>query len=49
MLKDCADRFGLDVEEFMIDIHSDSAAKAFQCDLKITAEMDVMKFQLCIF
>ncbi len=39
----------LDVDEFIIDIHSDSAAKAFQCDLKITAEMDVQEIPTLVF
>ncbi|MCA1031081.1 DsbA family protein [Bacillus timonensis] len=41
VLIDCALSVGLDVEEFKNDLHSTSAAKAFQCDLKITTEMDV--------
>nr|WP_275450340.1 ClpXP adapter SpxH family protein [Neobacillus bataviensis] len=49
VLKGCADSSGLDVEEFMADIHSDSAAKAFQCDLKITSEMDVNEIPTLVF
>ena len=49
VLKECADSSGLDVEEFMKDIHSDSAAKAFQCDLKITSEMDVTEIPTLVF
>lgn len=49
VLKECAYRSGLDVEEFMKDIHSDSAAKAFQCDLKITSEMDVNEIPTLVF
>jgi predicted DsbA family dithiol-disulfide isomerase len=45
----CAERTGLDVEEFVCDIHSDSAAKAFQCDLKITSEMDVTEIPTLVF
>ncbi|WP_462408992.1 ClpXP adapter SpxH family protein [Neobacillus sp. Marseille-QA0830] len=48
-LKDCAQRAGLDVEEFINDMHSESAAKAFQCDLKITAEMDVYEIPTLVF
>ena len=40
---------GLDVEEFINDIHSESAAKAFQCDLKITSEMDVQEIPTLVF
>jgi predicted DsbA family dithiol-disulfide isomerase len=49
VLKDCAKGVGLDVVEFVSDIHSDSAAKAFQCDLKITAEMDVQEIPTLVF
>jgi predicted DsbA family dithiol-disulfide isomerase len=49
VLKDCAVRAGLDVEEFANDMHSDSAAKAFQCDLKITSEMDVHEIPTLVF
>ncbi|MFC0025236.1 ClpXP adapter SpxH family protein [Neobacillus cucumis] len=49
VLKECAESTGLDVEEFMKDIHSDSAAKAFQCDLKITSEMDVTEIPTLVF
>jgi predicted DsbA family dithiol-disulfide isomerase len=49
VLKDCARKLGLDVEEFMNDIHSESAAKAFQCDLKITSEMDVQEIPTLVF
>ncbi|MDP4171020.1 MAG: ClpXP adapter SpxH family protein [Bacillota bacterium] len=49
VLKDCARSIGLDVEEFITDIHSDSAAKAFQCDLKITSEMDVKEIPTLVF
>ncbi|WP_141432842.1 ClpXP adapter SpxH family protein [Bacillus sp. 03113] len=49
VLTNCAKQVGLDVEEFISDIHSDSAAKAFQCDLKITAEMDVQEIPSLVF
>ncbi|MBT2688328.1 DsbA family protein [Bacillus sp. ISL-47] len=49
VLKECAKDVGLDVVEFVSDIHSDSAAKAFQCDLKITAEMDVQEIPTLVF
>ncbi|WML43391.1 ClpXP adapter SpxH family protein [Neobacillus sp. PS3-40] len=49
ILKECAQNVGIDVEEFISDIHSDSAAKAFQCDLKITAEMDVQEIPTLVF
>ena len=41
VLQECAEIVGLDVAEFLSDMHSNSAAKAFQCDMKITAEMEV--------
>ncbi|MDZ5470360.1 ClpXP adapter SpxH family protein [Bacillus sp. 31A1R] len=49
VLKECAREAGLDVTEFVTDIHSESAAKAFQCDLKITAEMDVQEIPTLVF
>jgi predicted DsbA family dithiol-disulfide isomerase len=49
VLKDCARTSGLDVDEFINDIHSESAAKAFQCDLKITSEMDVTEIPTLVF
>ena len=35
--------------EFLSDIHSNSAAKAFQCDLKITSEMEVSEIPTLVF
>jgi predicted DsbA family dithiol-disulfide isomerase len=49
VLKDCAHEVGLDIQEFLTDIHSDSASKAFQCDLKITSEMDVQEIPTLVF
>lgn len=49
VLKECAERVGLDVVEFISDIHSESAAKAFQCDLKITSEMEVEEIPTLVF
>ncbi|WP_257985081.1 ClpXP adapter SpxH family protein [Bacillus sp. T33-2] len=49
VLKSCARSVGLDIEEFVTDIHSESAAKAFQCDLKITSEMDVQEIPTLVF
>ncbi|MDQ0268722.1 ClpXP adapter SpxH family protein [Cytobacillus purgationiresistens] len=49
VLKECATDIGLDVVEFVTDIHSESAAKAFQCDVKITAEMDVDEIPTLVF
>lgn len=49
VLKDCAANAGLDVTEFISDIHSESAAKAFQCDLKITTEMNVQEIPTLVF
>ena len=41
VLTECAASVGLDVNEFIHDMTSSSAAKGFQCDIKITNEMDV--------
>ncbi|MGM7636178.1 ClpXP adapter SpxH family protein [Bacillus sp. Hm123] len=49
ILTDCADQSGLDRAEFLNDIHSSSAAKAFQCDMKISAEMDVEEVPTLVF
>ncbi|MDR7000792.1 ClpXP adapter SpxH family protein [Neobacillus niacini] len=49
VLKDCAGDVELDIEEFITDLHSESAAKAFQCDLKITSEMDVHEIPTLVF
>nr|WP_235846964.1 ClpXP adapter SpxH family protein [Neobacillus soli] len=49
VLVDCAKSLGLDIEEFINDIHSESAAKAFQCDLKITSEMEVQEIPTLVF
>ncbi|RSK29279.1 DsbA family protein [Bacillus sp. HMF5848] len=49
ILHECADIVGLDVEEFSRDLHSPSAAKAFQCDLSITTEMEVDQIPTLVF
>ncbi|MGA9287890.1 MAG: ClpXP adapter SpxH family protein [Anaerobacillus sp.] len=40
---------GLDVEEFKKDLHSHAAVKAFQCDLKISTEMEVTEIPTLVF
>lgn len=49
VLIQCAKSINLDVDEFVNDIHSDVASKAFQCDLKIMAEMDVQEIPTLVF
>lgn len=49
ILVDCAKGASIDVDEFLQDIHSESAAKAFQCDLKITSEMEVTESPSLVF
>jgi predicted DsbA family dithiol-disulfide isomerase len=49
VLKESAKSVGLDLEEFITDIHSELAAKAFQCDLKITSEMEVDEIPTLVF
>ncbi len=49
VLIECAKAVGLDVDEFIKDIYSDSAVKAFQSDLKITAEMNVYEIPTIVF
>ncbi|KUP08995.1 dithiol-disulfide isomerase [Bacillus coahuilensis m2-6] len=48
-LIDCAAKVNIDVEEFKQDLLSHQAAKAFQCDLKITNEMDVSESPTVVF
>ncbi|KZZ83705.1 MULTISPECIES: ClpXP adapter SpxH family protein [Bacillaceae] len=40
---------GLDKDEFIKDLHSESAVKALQCDMKITAEMEVSEMPTIAF
>jgi predicted DsbA family dithiol-disulfide isomerase len=49
VLTECAKMVGLDVEEFLYDINSSSAAKGFQCDMKITSEMEVTEIPSLVF
>ena len=49
VLIDCATSVGLDVDEFDRYLQSTSASKAFQCDLKITSEMDVNEIPTLVF
>ncbi len=49
VLKECAEAAKLDLKEFMNDIYSESASKAFQCDIKITSEMEVDEIPTLVF
>ncbi|MFC7784692.1 ClpXP adapter SpxH family protein [Rossellomorea sp. GCM10028870] len=49
VLKECAQAAKLDLNEFMNDINSSSASKAFQCDVKITSEMEVEEIPTLVF
>ncbi|WP_064092267.1 ClpXP adapter SpxH family protein [Rossellomorea aquimaris] len=49
VLKECAQSAKLDLKEFMNDINSSSASKAFQCDVKITSEMEVDEIPTLVF
>lgn len=49
VLIQCATEAKIDVDEFLNDITSKTAAKAFQCDLKITTEMDVQEIPSFVF
>ncbi|MFX3624130.1 MAG: ClpXP adapter SpxH family protein [Ectobacillus sp.] len=49
MLLSCAQKSGIDAEEFMKDLHSVSAKKAFQCDLKFTNEMHITEIPSLVF
>ncbi|WP_412888664.1 ClpXP adapter SpxH family protein [Bacillus sp. 1P06AnD] len=43
VLAEIADAADIDIDEFKVDFSSKAAIKAFQCDLKITAEMDIQE------
>ncbi|MCF6136860.1 ClpXP adapter SpxH family protein [Pseudalkalibacillus berkeleyi] len=49
VITDCAKSAGLDVDEFQKDLHSDTAVKAFQCDVKTTQEMEVSQLPSLVF
>lgn len=49
ILTECAVAVGLDIDEFLYDMTSSSAAKGFQCDLKITTEMDIHEIPSLVF
>lgn len=49
VLTRCAEEAGLDKNEFLNDIYSAGATKAFQCDLAITCEMDVEEAPTIVF
>ncbi|PFK46653.1 hypothetical protein COI93_03790 [Bacillus cereus] len=49
LLLTCAQQSGIDVEEFKKDLHSISAKKAFQCDLKFTNEMHITEIPSLVF
>ena len=48
-LLSCARKADIDCEEFLRDIQSESAIKAFQCDLKISSEMDITDLPSLVF
>lgn len=49
VLLECAKLADLDVNEFEKDLHSERTLKAYQCDLKISTEMDVNEYPSLIF
>ncbi|SIR43121.1 Predicted dithiol-disulfide isomerase, DsbA family [Domibacillus enclensis] len=49
ILNRCAEEAGLDTSEFLNDLYSAGATKAFQCDLAITCEMDVEQTPTIVF
>ncbi|MBO9128640.1 ClpXP adapter SpxH family protein [Bacillus sp. 165] len=49
LLLKCAQKSGIDLEEFQKDIHSASATKAFQCDLKFSTEMHITEIPSLVF
>jgi predicted DsbA family dithiol-disulfide isomerase len=49
VLTDCADEAGLDVDEFQKDLYSETAVRAFQCDVRTTQEMEVNQLPSLVF
>lgn len=49
VIQQCAKHVGLDLEEFIRDVYSQSSANAFQCDLKISSEMEVNEMPAMVF
>ncbi len=49
VLINCAREASLDVDEFLKDLYSKSTFYAFQCDLKITKEMEVTETPTLVF
>ena len=49
LLLECAKEAGLDIDEFFTDLHSESAAKALQCDFTIAKDFDVQVLPTLIF
>lgn len=49
VLANCAEKAGLDVQEFQNDLFSTSAKKALQCDLKLTKEMEIDLIPTIVF
>ncbi|ANU27773.1 ClpXP adapter SpxH family protein [Planococcus versutus] len=49
VLLEIAEEANLDQEEFKTDFHSVHTAKAFQCDLKITREMEINEVPSIVF
>lgn len=49
VLIQCAVEIGIDVAEFIEDLHSPLSIKAFQCDIKVTKEMHVTEIPSVVF
>lgn len=49
VLLECGKLANLDLAEFENDLHSDRAVRAFQCDIKISLEMEVNKCPTLVF
>ncbi|MCJ7840357.1 DsbA family protein [Lederbergia sp. NSJ-179] len=49
VIQQCAKSIGLDLDEFIHDVYSETAARAFQCDLKISSEMEVDEMPSMVF
>lgn len=49
LLLACAKEAGLDIEEFLADLHSEPAAKALQCDFQIAKDFEIQVLPTLIF
>jgi len=49
VLIQCAREINIDINEFIEDLHSPLSIKAFQCDIKVTKEMNITEIPSVVF